>query len=110
MLPAPIQMYWDSAAREGVMKTDASLNSTQGGDESRRSPAAAVAEARQTAAGNAGEEGAVAPLVPLVTFSDLGSAVGKSRALSEGLWGRAFLTEYIFIDTQQFRRSWIAAR
>ena len=70
------------------------LSSTRGGDESRRSPAAGEAEARQTAAGNVGEEGAVAPLVPLVKFSDLDSAVGKSRALSEGLWGRAFLTAY----------------
>ena len=53
-----------------------------------------VAEARQTVAGGAGEEGAVAPLAPLVAFSDLGSAVGKSRVLSEGLGGRAFLTAY----------------
>ena len=56
------------------------LSSTRGGDKIRRSPAAG--EARQTAAGNAGnasEEGAVETLVLLVTFSDLGSAVGKSR-------------------------------
>ena len=30
----------------------------------------------------------------LVAFNDLSSAAGKSRALSEGLWGRAFLTAY----------------
>ena len=70
------------------------LSSTRGGDESRRSPAVGAAEARQTATGGAGGEGAVAPLAPLVAFSDLGSAVGKSRVLSEGLWGRAFLTAY----------------
>ncbi len=55
------------------------LSSTRGGepDESRRlSPAAAVEEARQAAVGGAG-----------VALSDLGSVAGKSRALSEGLWG-----------------------
>ena len=30
----------------------------------------------------------------LVAFNDLSSAAGKSRALSEGLWGRAFLMAY----------------
>ena len=30
----------------------------------------------------------------LIALNDLGSAVGKSRLLCEGLWGRAFLTAY----------------
>jgi len=33
-------------------------------------------------------------MMPLIALSDLGSAVGKSRLLCEGLWGRAFLTAY----------------
>ena len=32
--------------------------------------------------------------MPLIALSDLGLAVGKSRLLCEGLWGRAFLTAY----------------
>ena len=32
--------------------------------------------------------------MPLIALNDLGSAVGKSRLLCEGLWGRAFLTAY----------------
>ena len=39
-------------------------------------------------------EGVAAQQTALVALSDLGSAAGKSRALSEGLWGRAFLTAY----------------
>ncbi len=71
------------------------LSSTRGGDESRRqSPAATVEEDRQTAVRGAGEEGAAVQQPALVALSDLGSAAGKSRALSEGLWGRAFLTVY----------------
>ena len=71
------------------------LSSTRGGDESRRqSPAATVEEDRQTAVGGAGVEGVAAQQTALVALSDLGSAAGKSRALSEGLWGRAFLTAY----------------
>ncbi len=30
----------------------------------------------------------------LIALNDLGPAVGKSRALCQGLWGRAFLTAY----------------
>ena len=70
------------------------LNSTRGGDESRRLSPAAAAEARQAAVGGAGEEGTTAQQTALVALSDLGSVAGKSRALSEGLWGRAFLTAY----------------
>ena len=33
-------------------------------------------------------------MMVLVAFNDLSSTAGKSRALSEGLWGRAFLTTY----------------
>ncbi len=40
------------------------------------------------------EGAAVQQTAPLVALIDLGSAAGKSRALSEGLWGRAFLTAY----------------
>ena len=32
--------------------------------------------------------------MPLIAFNDLSSAVGKSRLLCEGLWGRAFLSAY----------------
>ena len=39
-------------------------------------------------------EGAAVQQTALVALSDPGSAAGKSRALSEGLWGRAFLTAY----------------
>ncbi len=71
------------------------LSSTRGCDESRRqSPAATVEVDRQTAVGGAGEEGTTAQEAALVALSDLGSVAGKSRALSEGLWGRAFLTAY----------------
>jgi hypothetical protein len=64
------------------------LSSTRGGDESRRlSPAAAVEEARHAAVGGAGEEGTTAQQTAFVALSDLGSVAGKSRALSEGLWG-----------------------
>ena len=60
------------------------LSSTRGGDESRRlSPAAAAVEAQQAAIGSAGEEGATAQQTALVALSDLCSAAGKSRALSE---------------------------
>ena len=31
---------------------------------------------------------------PLVVFEDLGKAAGRSRALSDGLWGRAFLAAF----------------
>ena len=67
------------------------LSSTRGGDESRRQPpAATVEEDRQTAVRGAGEEGAAVQQPALVALSDLGSAAGKSRALSEGLWGASF--------------------
>ena len=67
----------------------------RGGDETRRlSPAAAMEEARQAAVGGDGEEGTTAQQTALVALSDLGWVAGKSRALSEGLWGRAFLTAY----------------
>ena len=58
------------------------LSSMRGGDESRREMLIGrklKEEARQ---------------VPLIALNDLGSAVGKSRLLCEGLWGRAFLTAY----------------
>ena len=38
-----------------------------------------------------GGEGAGATATPLVVFEDLGPVASKSRALSDGLWGRAFL-------------------
>ena len=41
-----------------------------------------------------GEAVATVQKVPLIALGDLGSAVGKSRLLCEGLWGRAFLTAY----------------
>ena len=51
-------------------------------------------EDRQTAVEGAGVEGAAVQQTALVALSDLGSAAGKSRALSEVLWGRAFLIAY----------------
>ena len=41
-----------------------------------------------------GEAVATVQQLPLIALSDIGSAVGKSRLLCEGLWGRAFLTAY----------------
>ena len=65
--------------------------STRGGDERRRG-LAAEAEAELRAAGDGAGE--VAAVLPLVVFEDLGPSAGKSRALSDGLWGRAFLAAY----------------
>ena len=66
--------------------------STRGGDERRRG-LAEEAEAELRAAGD-GVGGEGAAVTPLVVFEDLGPAAGKSRALSDGLWGRAFLAAY----------------
>jgi len=71
------------------------LSSTRGGDESRRLPVVAAGGVNQTEAERGGEAvAAVQQGVPLIALSDLGSAVGKSRLMCEGLWGRAFLTAY----------------
>ena len=59
-------------------------SSTRGGDESRH-PAAE--EARRTTTGGNGEVGVTLQQSALVAFNDLSSAAGKSRVLSEGLWG-----------------------
>jgi len=65
--------------------------STRGGSDRRRGAAEAAA-AEQFAADDAmGAEGAGATATPLVVFEDLGPVASKSRALSDGLWGRAFL-------------------
>ena len=69
-------------------------SSTRGGDESRHHSPTAVEEARRTATGGNGEVGVTLQQSALVAFNDLSSAAGKSRELSEGLWGRAFLTAY----------------
>ena len=66
----------------------------RGGDESRHPSAAAAEEARRTTTGGNGEVGVTLQQSALVAFNDLSSAAGKSRALSEGLWGRAFQTAY----------------
>ena len=52
----------------------------------------AAGEVNQTEA--EGEAVATVQQVPLIAINDLGSAVGKSRLLCEGLWGRAFLKAY----------------
>jgi hypothetical protein len=44
--------------------------------------------------GGQGGTGAREAATPLVVFEDLGPVAGKSRALSDGLWGRAFLAAY----------------
>jgi len=59
--------------------------STRGGDERRRG-LAEEAEAELRAAGD-GVGGEGAAVTPLVVFEDLGPAAGKSRALSDDLWG-----------------------
>jgi hypothetical protein len=41
-----------------------------------------------------GGTGAGVAATPLVDFEDLGPSAGKSRALSDGLWGRAFMAAY----------------
>ena len=48
------------------------------------------AELAAAGADGAGDIGA--QIAPLVDLSDFSPVAGKSRALSEGLWGRAFLT------------------
>ena len=68
--------------------------STRGGDERRRSVAEEVEPKPQPAGIGADGAGERAATVPLVTFEDLGQAAGKSRALSDGLWGRAFLASF----------------
>ena len=70
------------------------LSSPRGGDESRRLPVATAEEVHRTDAEGGGEAVAIVQQVPLIAFNDLSSAVGKSRLLCEGLWGRAFLSAY----------------
>jgi len=70
------------------------LSSTRGGDESRRPSMVAAGGVDRTEAEGGGEAVATVQQGPLIALSDLGSAVGKSRLLCEGLWGRAFLTAY----------------
>ena len=67
---------------------------TRGGDESRHPSPTAAEEARRTTTGGNGEVGVTLQQSTLVAFNDVSSAAGTSRALSEGLWGRAFLTAY----------------
>ena len=70
------------------------LSSTRGGDDRRRSVAEAEGDAGLAAAGADGAGDIGAPIAPLVDLNDFSPVAGKSRALSEGLWGRAFLTTY----------------
>ena len=55
---------------------------------------ATAGEVHRTETEGGGEAAETVQQVPLIALSDLGSAVGKSRLLCEGLWGRAFLTAY----------------
>ena len=70
------------------------LSSTRGGDESRRLPVATAGKVHRTEAKGGGEAAATITEAALIAFNDLSSAVGKSRLLCEGLWGRAFLSAY----------------
>jgi len=70
------------------------LSSTRGDDESRRPSMVAAGGVDRTEAEGGGEAVATVQQGPLIALSDLGSAVGKSRLLCEGLWERAFLTAY----------------
>ena len=72
------------------------LSSTRGGDESRRPSMVATGGVDRTEAegGGGGEAVATVQQGPLIALSDLGSAVGRSRLLCEGLWGWGFLTAY----------------
>ena len=54
--------------------------------------AEAEGDAGLAAAGADGAGDIGAPIAPLVDLNDFSPVAGKSRALSEGLWGRAFLT------------------
>ena len=72
-------------------------SSSRGGDEMHPSPMAA-----EEARGN-GEVGVTVQQLALAAFNDLSSAAGKSRALSEGLWGRAFLTAYNSASEERLR-------
>ena len=54
--------------------------------------AEAEGNAGLAAAGADGAGDIGAPIAPLVDLNDFSPVAGKSRALSEGLWGRAFLT------------------
>jgi hypothetical protein len=69
-------------------------HSTRGGDERRRRVAEDAAAEELTADGGQGGTGAREATTPLVVFEDLSPVAGKSRALSDGLWGRAFLAAY----------------
>jgi hypothetical protein len=70
-------------------------HSTRGGDERRRRVEEDAAAAEALAADDAqGGTGAGVAATPLVDFEDLGPSAGKSRALSDGLWGRAFMAAY----------------
>jgi hypothetical protein len=68
---------------------------TRGGDDRRRSVAGAEGDAELAAAEAdvAGDFGA--QIAPLADLSDLSPVAGKSRALSEGLWGRSSLAAYV---------------
>jgi hypothetical protein len=69
------------------------LNSTPpGGDDRRRSVSEAAGDAGLAAAEADGVEDIGAQIAPLVDLSDFSPVAGKSYALSEGLWGQAFLT------------------
>ena len=70
------------------------VSSTRGGDENRRPSVAAAGEVNRTEAEGAGEAVTTVQQTAFIALSDLGSAVGKSRLLREGLWGRALLTAY----------------
>ena len=54
----------------------------------------AAGGSKRTEAEGGGEAAATVHQVQLIAFNDIGLAVGKSRLLCEGLWGRAFLTAY----------------
>ena len=53
-----------------------------------------MAEEAQRLEAGGSEAVVVVQQAALIALNDLGPAVGKSRVLCEGLWGRAFLTAY----------------
>ncbi len=67
------------------------LSSTRGGNDRQRSVAEAEGDAGLAAAGADGAGDIGAQIAPLTVLSDFSPVAGKSRELSEGLWGRAFL-------------------
>ena len=70
------------------------LCSTRGGDDRRRSVAEAEGNAGLAAAGADGAGDIGAQIAPLVDLSDVSPVARKSRALSEGLWGLAFVAAF----------------